>query len=328
MRRLWTFQEGKIGTNLHFQFVNGPRSLEDICSEMEMNSRAESGASLCLRYGDDCFNTFESFVSDEDLSWPHRFTGIWREIMHRSSTRRADETICLATLLDIETGSILDVPEEDSRRRMIRLLQLLPSIPGSVLFQRPPRLSIHGFRWAPTSFLASFSNTPRNPSHGSPETFQLGPKKEGLAVTFTGFKVDTSLTIPLQIGEPFACTIEDSQTRMSISATYFAGDDKVKNAVGGKDIERPAVICYGSIRAAEKSQFTRLVRRAVLVDLHKHCPGENTEQVSCDFIALLHLAVEHSKLESRPRELDNKKIGPLDSLMRAKMLPEQQWLVY
>lgn len=328
-RRLWTFQEGKIGPNLHLQFLNGPRSLVSICSEMKIESRPETGASMCLRYGDDCFNTFEPFISREDLSWPHRFTGIWREIMHRSSTRRADETVCLATLLGIESGSILDVPEEDIGGRMIRLLQLLPSIPGSVLFQRPPRLSIHGFRWAPISFLVSFSNTRRNPSHGSPETFQLGPKKEGLAIKFAGFRIiDTSLITPLQIGEPFTCTIEDSQTRILVSATYFAGDNKAKNAVGGRDIKRPAVISYGSIRAAEESQLTRLVRRAVLVDLHKQCFEDDTEQVRCDFIALLHLAVEHSKLESRPRELDTKKPGPLDNLMRAKMLPEQQWLIY
>ena len=115
---------------------------------------------------------------------------------------------------------------------------------------------------------------------------------------------------------------------MLVSATYFAGDDEAKNAGGGRDVERPAVICYGSIRAAEESHLTRLVRRAILVDLHKQRFGDSTEQVRCDFIALLHLAVEQSKLESRPRELDTKKPGPLGSLMRAKMLPEQQWLVY
>ena len=276
MRRLWTFQEGKIGPNLHLQFVNGPRSLVSICSEMKIYSRPETGASMCLRYGDHCFNTFEPFVSREDLGWPHRFTGICREIMHRSSTRSADETICLATLLGLESGSILDVPEEDNCGRIIRLLQLLPSIPGSVFFQRPPRLSTHGFRWAPTSFLVSFSNTRRNPSHGSPETFQLGPRKEGLAVKCSGFRiVDTSLMTPLQIGEPFTCTCEDNQTQMSISATYFAGDDKTKNASGGRDVERPTVISYGSICAAKESQQTRPVRRAVLV-LHKQRFGDNT----------------------------------------------------
>ena len=119
-------------------------------------------------------------------------------------TRRADEIVCLATLLGIESGSILDVPEKDHRGRKIRLLQLLPSLPGSVLFQRPPRLSIHVFRWAPTFFLVSFCNTRRNIKHRSPETFQLGPKEEGLAIKFAGFRiVDASVEIPLQIGGIF-----------------------------------------------------------------------------------------------------------------------------
>ena len=66
---------------------------------------------------------------------------------------------------------------------------------------------------------------------------------------------------------------------MLVSATNFAGDDKAKNVGGGRDVERPAVICYGSTRAAEESHSTRLVRRAVLVDLYKQSFGYNTEQV-------------------------------------------------
>ena len=145
MRLLCTLQ-GKIGPNLHLKFFNCLRSLVIICGERKISSRPETGASIRFRYGDDCFNTFEPFVSREGLGWPYRFTAIWKGIVYRSSTRRADETVCLATLLGIESGSRLDVPEQDNGGRTMRLLQLLPSTPGSVLSQRPPRLSNSWFQ--------------------------------------------------------------------------------------------------------------------------------------------------------------------------------------
>jgi hypothetical protein len=122
-------------------------------------------------------------------------------ISDRCTSRAGDETICIATALNIDPSPLLPLPAEE---RMIRLLQLMPSIPMNIIFAGCPRFDVPCFSWAPKSLLES--GGPEGGNHciiyrdASRLTIEGARLTEhGLCLSLPGLDVDPSLIIPRNI---------------------------------------------------------------------------------------------------------------------------------
>jgi hypothetical protein len=77
-------------------------------------------------------------------------------LFRRNTSVATDEAICLGNMLDLPSQPIAAGTNVDERMRV--LWTLVPNIPPNVIFSdQIPRLTTHGFRWAPASLLGSHS---------------------------------------------------------------------------------------------------------------------------------------------------------------------------
>jgi len=74
----------------------------------------------------------------------------------RLSSKMDDETICVATLLDIDPLHILSAKNQISRMKV--LIDSVNDFPPSLIFTNVPRLDLDGYRWAPESFMDKNAN--------------------------------------------------------------------------------------------------------------------------------------------------------------------------
>lgn len=192
--RLWTLQEGIMAQQLCFQFGDAALTLDELGDE-ERRQRAEDSPSPGFWHR-------VSHKLPELLSLPLVFGGdaekpgvdtLFQALMivarNRQSSNLEDETVCLATLLRLDPRPLLDIGskyssqardvpteerEAEARRvcdeRMRRLLCTIGLFRKSLIFNRLPRLSTDGFRWAPRSFLGQ---------SGEIEAIDLGRLYEG-----------------------------------------------------------------------------------------------------------------------------------------------------
>jgi hypothetical protein len=69
----------------------------------------------------------------------------------RTTSRRTDEAISFATLLERGLDEVLKVHEKE---RWLALMPALAELPSpSVIFMHGPKMGIPGYRWAPSTFL-------------------------------------------------------------------------------------------------------------------------------------------------------------------------------
>ncbi|PWW74991.1 hypothetical protein C7212DRAFT_297691 [Tuber magnatum] len=74
----------------------------------------------------------------------------------RLSSKMDDETICVATLLDIDPLHILSA--KGQRARMKLLVDSMDNFPPNIIFTDVPRMDLDGYRWAPESFMYKNAN--------------------------------------------------------------------------------------------------------------------------------------------------------------------------
>ncbi|KAK5129345.1 hypothetical protein LTR08_003575 [Meristemomyces frigidus] len=155
--RLWTWQEGMLALELRLPGrdccfiidpneddaeVKGPGLPRDlILFPIESSLRAS--------YQD----LINNAATRHDVAQhPERaFRIMLKAITHRTTTRPADETVCIATFLNLNPERLLEAAPQD---RMPILLSLLPVPSARILFTWGPRLQAQGFKWAPSTFLA------------------------------------------------------------------------------------------------------------------------------------------------------------------------------
>lgn len=160
MQRLWTLQEGFVARGLSFQLGDGLMNIDmvdDIYynpwdSSMPADLRQFIGAMLSpfafppriMRDG----------VSEEVLGNYLASKVAWRTILafgaRRTTTNADDETVCFATMLQIDPGPLFGV---HGMQRMAKFLELVKEAPSLILFGPGPRLLVQGYEWAPRSFL-------------------------------------------------------------------------------------------------------------------------------------------------------------------------------
>lgn len=172
-RRLWTFQECALASELCFACSNGIINDERLIESMHKCSLSDplgpARAASCLdrdsegaylrsrtvyKHTRDPFERRELLRSNSDL-----LAFLFDSFADRKTTKVNDESICIATLMDFQIDDIL---EADGDQKMKLFYSKCDSIPPGVLFHDGPRIQDPGFRWAPRSFLRESTFRNRN----------------------------------------------------------------------------------------------------------------------------------------------------------------------
>ncbi|KJZ79185.1 hypothetical protein HIM_01336 [Hirsutella minnesotensis 3608] len=176
--RIWTLQEGVMAQQLFFQFSDRALALPELEEEeIRQRDKGRPSPGFWHRVSHGLLTLLSIgliFGSEADVPG---VDGLFEALMpvakNRLTTNLEDETVCLATLLRLDPGPLLEVrsrysskalaqmPKEERlaevRRvcdeRMRRMLCIIGKFHKALIFNELPRLSTDGFRWAPQSFL-------------------------------------------------------------------------------------------------------------------------------------------------------------------------------
>jgi hypothetical protein len=154
MRRLWTLQEAvmteKFGSpncqRLCIQIREGPVAL---------NSLLEIGL-YTVYYSE---KAIQSIISrfPQNLQRVDNFSTLSHALEYRTTSRRTDEAVCLASILGLDVRPVVEVGD-NIEARMCAFYKQISEYPLEILFHRGERLRSDGYRWAPLSFLSSGSS--------------------------------------------------------------------------------------------------------------------------------------------------------------------------
>lgn len=242
MRRLWTFQEAIMPSEVHIQFSDGVRTLSNIAVSIEQEM-LQTRKNLYTRYIQLTKTFFSPFLSGLEGNASQKFISMWKQMQWRSTSRAADETICLATTLGLDPGPILNIPSTDHEGRMIKLLQMMKVIPLLLPFQPPPRLKAVGFRWAPASFLNRFRDTSTNPFRVLAGSGEIAADGEGLMLQRFGFELLQKPNSELVIGNDFIISLS-GRPDISFGVTYKWLQDRTARNIDGTSVVKKPVIVY------------------------------------------------------------------------------------
>lgn len=155
MGRLWTLQGDLLAKDLFFQFMDHAISLKDL---LDPDVRVDSPY-LLYDWSDASISFLErrflrSSAKDD------RLLALVSNMAARTTTKIADESVCLATLMNLE-------PRSFSGLTMAEVYSVIPNLPQDLVFANGPRLTKKAFRWAPSSFLqTSPTSYPNVPDYG------------------------------------------------------------------------------------------------------------------------------------------------------------------
>jgi hypothetical protein len=153
--RLWTCQEGVFARSLYFQFGDGQKQLFDLMEEAGLRKDGPQKSTIPSRsLNIPAFN--EGRLEAFDISM--KVIPILNAVRMRSTTKKKDETVCIATLLGLHPGRLLCITKKTTRRdvceqRMEELIGMIETLPQGLIFNKMERLTTPSYRWAPRTFL-------------------------------------------------------------------------------------------------------------------------------------------------------------------------------
>ncbi|KAL4912890.1 hypothetical protein BDW62DRAFT_206038 [Aspergillus aurantiobrunneus] len=170
--RLWTLQEGVLAHNLFIQFHDEACPLQRVVDEWGSTDKDRRELSFHGSFGTALLTVpllGLRFSSRPPLNVPLHFPAVVAGTLGRTTTKRSDETICLATMLEINPGPLLSIPgrkpagmtaeqkaaweEKACEQRMEKLLEIMGAVSARIVFSNLPRMKSEGFRWAPRSYI-------------------------------------------------------------------------------------------------------------------------------------------------------------------------------
>lgn len=191
MRRLWTLQEtvmaeeGAEARKVDIWFREGALELNSIGGK-SVNSFHNTEDALSKLF----------FSIPQLMSRDRAFNSLMSALRYRTTSKKEDEALCVASILGFDQPQIKAIAGEDTAEaRMQKMYTLIGEIPASVLFNKSRKLGKMGFGWAPASLLGS----------GNYLDFFSGNAarcdERGLHVQFSGFIItEKTVKRPLQHG--------------------------------------------------------------------------------------------------------------------------------
>jgi hypothetical protein len=144
MGRLWTLQEGRLASELYFQFKDKAVGATELV-DAHPNEEHEDLASLSRCFAHTGKENRVYFEKQDSVI--KKFLNLIEDLSPRSVTFASDEPICIATLLGLKLEDFHPYPT------MVDIYRSMEAIPPEVLFLTAPKINLPGFRWAPTTFL-------------------------------------------------------------------------------------------------------------------------------------------------------------------------------
>lgn len=152
MRRVWTLQKGVLASQLYCEFSDGIMDVTAGISRIDEETNAcEIELNMVPVEFMIVIGLLRSIQRSRLEDSCQCFINTWNAIKLRRTSKRGDEIICFAQLLNLEVQSIIDTNNIEERVR--RCISMLPYVPLGVLYTFGPKLDIDGYRWAPLSFL-------------------------------------------------------------------------------------------------------------------------------------------------------------------------------
>jgi hypothetical protein len=166
IKRLWTHQEGFFPKEIFVQFSDQAVKLDTITDKRVQYEKDMAAKGIYLH-----FAAFTSLPISEqygffkrgflDIAGEGKIWMLYGPLAHimmvRQTSRQADETVCLATILGLDVHRYLDIPDkpdaEAARQRMAILLGEIKEFQMGIIFNNWDRLQMPGLTWAPRSLL-------------------------------------------------------------------------------------------------------------------------------------------------------------------------------
>jgi hypothetical protein len=145
--RLWTLQEGWMASDLYVQFYNAALSVDQLLRTFGIASIYPGRMGL----DDELYKQLRPYF--DKTSNAVNLMSLQRAMHGRRVTEKTDEPICIATLLNLDFAMF--EPGQPTMEKIFRQLKL----PEGLLWSEGPRLTTHGFRWAPASLLNQLGNS-------------------------------------------------------------------------------------------------------------------------------------------------------------------------
>ena len=162
MRRLWCLQEGALARSvgLWVYFKDGPVHMPGIWTRLYVLSSKDLKYRRLLQDMVDetrpmsLHNYYNTPKSTPNLAL------LDRALSYRNTTVASDESLCIATLMDLNIDRILPLCGEE---RMATIWDLIAEkneggLPSRMVFLEGPKLEHKGYHWAPSTLLPSSEN--------------------------------------------------------------------------------------------------------------------------------------------------------------------------
>lgn len=190
--RLWTFQEGRLGRRILFQFRDravDPYFAVDFVwrgNFRRIPSIPSHSVDLAVISHYTSTTLLETVIMRGLLTM---IPMVRNSLCARSTTNEADEAICLANIMGLDVGRIYDSPDAN---RMEAFWSQLQEIPVGLAFSTATRkLCQPGFRWAPASLMGDLNNTLWVGPDACSRDFSARALSSGLVVTLSSFRIAT-----------------------------------------------------------------------------------------------------------------------------------------
>ena len=227
-RRLWTLQEGFLSHKVYVQFRDEAYDpWEGVLRAGNMKERwrmpilaSVVGSWLEISGLGDLSAVLRKAVNPLAL--------LSKTLNYRATSVPGDEPLCLATLVGFSESrirAIFAIPKSDPEGRMKKFWEMYTTPPPHIIFNRNPRLSNPGFRWAPKTFLQGNNSLPgfweestsANIAAEQPweSTYDPLPQaeltKSGLSITASGFFLNVApISSFLPPGAPMSANSDDA----------------------------------------------------------------------------------------------------------------------
>ena len=149
MQRLWTYQEAFLPEHINILF-------EDSLFPLEPSKLPRSTLPPIIQVvWRNLFDRVASVRPNKMQQMAHKTNigEVLAAMNWRTTSRRSDETLAAAALLDIDPWSLPE-NEEDGELRMERLFLLVRNMPDDMIFFTGPKMKRQSFRWAPSTLMA------------------------------------------------------------------------------------------------------------------------------------------------------------------------------
>lgn len=148
MQRLWTLQEAVLAEKLFFEFSDGIIEILELLPNL-------AGLTDVVKYS--LATEINRLLKRRELPRYVQsgrpgfgFGDVARALSWRTTSRLEDETLAVASLLNVDAGELVELPQEE---RMRMLLLRLRHLPSNIIFVSGDKLANSGFRWAPETLM-------------------------------------------------------------------------------------------------------------------------------------------------------------------------------